>query len=335
MSTLVTGGTGFVGINIVRDLAEAGHDVIAVDVGAPDALAEQFVAPWAERVTWVTGDLTDAATLERAAAGKTIDRIVDAAAYTPYEDEERTHFRRTMDNNVGAHLNVLDLAVAQSVERVVFVSTMAVYTSEYYEEQTGDVVLAESLPCDPHHVYGISKQTCEGLLRRAGQLFGFETASVRLSQNWGTMERLTPFHSRMSIPYAWVRDAVAGTPIEVSPFGSGITNGRMLNMDHPYVQDTAAAIRGLLETSTLRHDLYNVSAGPPIYVDDMLAAMRAVAPDATFAEPVTADGPADRPSIALDTTRLVEDTGFAPAWDLERALAHCIAWRRATGFASD
>jgi nucleoside-diphosphate-sugar epimerase len=93
MATLVSGGTGFVGINIVRDLAENGHDVVSIDVGAPDELAERFLEPWRARVTWVTGDLLDAALLERVGREHSIDKIVHAAAYTPYGEQERTHFR--------------------------------------------------------------------------------------------------------------------------------------------------------------------------------------------------------------------------------------------------
>ncbi len=335
MTVLVSGGTGFVGINIVRDLIAAGHDVVSVDVGAPDRLAETFVDPWRDRLTWVTADLQDEKVAERVGREHEIERIVHAAAYTPYGDQEADNLRRTLDNNGTAILNLLDLAVATKAERFVSVSTMAVYTPEYFTVHDGHVTYAEDQPVDPHHAYGISKLFSEAALRRYGELLGVSGASVRLSQNWGPMERVTPYHAKMSIPYYWVRQATRGEPIEVSPHGTGITEGRCLNQDHPYVLDTAAAIRGLLTAPTLDHDLYNVSAGKPVYVDDMLTAIRAAAPDVTFVEPVAGDGPDDRPGIALDCTRLTEQTGFVPAFDLSTALADCIAWRRDNGFLGD
>src|SRR5581483_4253303 len=90
MATLVTGGTGFIGVNVVRELAAHGHAVVSIDVGPPDALTHRFLEPWRERVTWVTGDVLDAALLERVAADHPIERIVHAAAYTPYGDQEQT-----------------------------------------------------------------------------------------------------------------------------------------------------------------------------------------------------------------------------------------------------
>lgn len=333
MAVLVTGGTGFVGINIVRDLAEAGHDVVSVDVGAPDALAEHYLASWSERVTWLTGDLTDPQVLAR--VGADVDLVVHAAAYTPYEDQERTHFRHTIDNNLSSLLNLIDFVVERNVRRVIFVSTMAVYSPEYFTEPTGHVRYREDEPLDPHHVYGITKRTSEALLRRAAGTFGFESASVRLAQNWGPMERVTPFHARMSIPYHWVRQAAREEAITVSPHGFGITNGRRLNQDHPYVLDTAAAIRSLLVSPRLAHDVYNVSAGEPVFVDDLLAAMRTAQPEVRFAEPIEHDSAATSAAIALDIDRLTAETGFAPRFDLATALAHCIAWRRDAGFLGD
>ena len=61
MATLVTGGAGFVGANIVKELAARGHDVISLDVMAPDSLTQHFLGALASRVTFLTGDILDTA----------------------------------------------------------------------------------------------------------------------------------------------------------------------------------------------------------------------------------------------------------------------------------
>jgi nucleoside-diphosphate-sugar epimerase len=58
MPILVTGGLGFVGINLVRMLADEGETVVCADLGLPDEAARRFLAPVADRVVHVAADLT-------------------------------------------------------------------------------------------------------------------------------------------------------------------------------------------------------------------------------------------------------------------------------------
>ena len=63
MATLVTGGTGTIGSNIVRELASRGHDVISFDIVPVGELGLKDVESWAGQVTWVQGDIVDRAAL--------------------------------------------------------------------------------------------------------------------------------------------------------------------------------------------------------------------------------------------------------------------------------
>jgi nucleoside-diphosphate-sugar epimerase len=110
---LVTGGAGFLGINLVRHLLELGHQVTSLDLNA-------FDYPERPRIREVRGDIRDPATVADATRGA--DVVVHAAAALPlYPPEE---IRST---DVDGTRNVLEAALRAGVPRVVHVSSTAVY----------------------------------------------------------------------------------------------------------------------------------------------------------------------------------------------------------------
>ena len=328
MATLVTGGVGMIGSNVVRELASRGHDVISIDVEPVGELGLKDVAPWGGQVTWVEGDITDQGTLERMVAMTQIDKIIHNAAYTPYGDQEKDDWRRVIDVNLVGTVNMLELARRLAVGRFLNISSAGVYTSSDPTDQP----LKEDMPLSPGNTYGITKIAGEALTRRYSELHGIETATLRLSQNWGPMERVTPYRTRMALPYTWTRSVVRGEPIEASPFGSGITEGRLFNVDMPYVRDTAACVAAVLDAPKLTHQLYNISTGHPLSLHEMVDAMREACPEATFVEPVPREDASLERRLVLDVTRMKEDLGFVLSHNLVSALSDYVKWRRDLNF---
>jgi nucleoside-diphosphate-sugar epimerase len=110
----VTGGAGFLGINLARHLLERGYDVASLDRLPFD------YADCKDRVTAFTGDIRDRAAVDRAT--KDAEIVVHCAAALPlYTTEE------IMTTDVDGTRNVLEAAVAAGVKRVVHISSTAVY----------------------------------------------------------------------------------------------------------------------------------------------------------------------------------------------------------------
>ena len=110
---LITGGAGFLGINLCRHLLARGHEVVSLDIA-------DFSYPERERISEIRGDIRDQAAVDRALAD--VDTVVHAAAALPlYPPEE------IMTTDVDGTRNVLESARRHGVKRVVHISSTAVY----------------------------------------------------------------------------------------------------------------------------------------------------------------------------------------------------------------
>jgi len=110
---LVTGGAGFLGINLVRYLLDRSHEVVSLDVA-------DFDYPEKDRVTVVKGDIRSKTDVSRAIAG--VDIVVHCAAALPLYTKEQI-----FSIDIDGTRNVLDEAHRRNVQRCIHVSSTAVY----------------------------------------------------------------------------------------------------------------------------------------------------------------------------------------------------------------
>lgn len=113
MKILITGGSGFLGINLARYLLKKGHTVRSLDL-------LPFDYPEKDKVDWVLGDVRDRATVDRAMEG--VDVVVHCAAALPLYSREDI-----FSTEVDGTKNVLESAKAHGVDQVVHISSTAVY----------------------------------------------------------------------------------------------------------------------------------------------------------------------------------------------------------------
>ena len=160
MATMVTGGTGFVGSNVVRTLAQHGHEVICFDLVAPDILVRRYLQPWADQVTFVQGDILSLDDLERVARHSTVTKIVHAAVFTPSRTSniEMERSRSIVDINLVGTANLLDLACRMPLERFLYVSSEAVYGEGHCPSDT----LQEDAALRPGNLYAVTNSAATG-----------------------------------------------------------------------------------------------------------------------------------------------------------------------------
>lgn len=318
-SVLVTGGGGFVGVNLVRGLAERGWSVLATARRQPDALTTAFLTPVAERVTWLLGDVTDRAWLDATIARARLGAIVHAAAMTPTPAVEREQTHAVVSTNLTATLDVLEAARTNGVERVVFASSTGIYAGAARQRPR-----REDEPLRGHNLYAECKLASEGLVRAYAQLHDLQACSVRIGSVYGAMERPSNSRSGLSLVARLLPWALSGGHLRV--------HGADVGRDLIHASDVAAAVASVLAAPTLAHDVYNLASAESYPVRSVLDGMarhaRATweATDGGDAELIfTAEHHRD----GVDLSRLTADVGWRPQIDLADGLAHTLAWNAA------
>jgi nucleoside-diphosphate-sugar epimerase len=114
MRFLITGGAGFLGINLVRFLIHKGHQAVSLDIANFD------YADMIDKVVAYKGDIRDRAAVDRAMQG--VDQVVHCAAALPLYTKEQIY-----STDIDGTRNVLQSAYEQQVERVIHISSTAVY----------------------------------------------------------------------------------------------------------------------------------------------------------------------------------------------------------------
>lgn len=295
---LVTGGLGMIGAHTARALVDLGHEVVVT--GHRRTSVPSFLA---DRVTVESLDVTDRDAFLALADRHDITDIVHLAGSIP---SDPVSFFRT---DLAGLLNALDAARTWGVRRFAVASSLGVYIGRseipWHE---GLALPTAELP----HVIIAFKKAVEPLTTHSLQGSGVEPVVLRIGSTWGPlMDPESPFNY---IP-PYISAALRGeTPQPLYADAGG---------DSCYAPDAGRAIALLMTAETLRHDTYNVSSGRPYTNRELADAVQAVRSDARLE--LLAGGPSE--NAYLDITRLHDDTGFAPDFDLAKAVADYVAWR--------
>ena len=217
MKWLITGGCGFIGTSLIRNLQnEGGHQVRVLDnlsTGTRDDLAlvcdfqeviEGSIKDGPEGIELVVGDILDEQLAQTVAQG--VDVIVHLAANTgvgPSVEDPRAD----CNANVLGTFNYLEAARLNGIKRFVFASSGA---------PAGEVEppIHEELPPHPVSPYGASKLAGEGYCSAYARSFGVDTVALRFGNVYGPGS----VHKN-SVVAKFIRLALEKKPLEI--FGDG------------------------------------------------------------------------------------------------------------------
>lgn len=312
MTLLVTGATGHVGGEIVRQAMKRDMPVIAV---ARDAVGEAEVQAFPS-VKWLQCDLADTDAVMALTARNPIDACIHAAAISN-EAYARPDPHGAIATNVGATANLLEAARLASWRRFVLISTGSVFS---LNSDTTRPILEDQAP-GVANVYSTTKLCAELLTSMYRTEYGLSASTVRISWVFGP-PIISDQPMRGPIPSYLLR-ALQGIAIR--------EGGAEFAASFTYVADAAGGLLAAATAPELRHPIYHLGHGVNFTAGQAAAAVRSAVPGAVIeltggTEPWTRYTSLRGP---LAGDRLRADTGYSPTHTLEAGVRAYADWMRA------
>ena len=319
-SILVTGGAGYIGSHVVRQLGEAAEKVVVLD-----NLSRGF----RQAVTageLIVGDVGDSALVSRVLAKHRVDTVMHFAAST-IVPESVANPLEYYGNNTCNTRTLLQACLENDVKKFVFSSTAAVYgmlNEDYADEES---------PTRPINAYGTSKLVSEWMLRDVAAVSGLRYVALRYfnvagSDPGGRIGQATP-HATLLTKVAC--EVMVGKRPHVAVFGSDYPTPDGTGMrDYLHVEDLAAAHLNALHH--LRRGgkslTLNVGYGHGYSVREVLRMVETVG-GKPLAIREEGRRPGDPAYLVARADRIRQELGWRPRYDdLEAIVAHSLAWER-------
>ena len=319
-SVLVTGGAGYIGSHVVRQLGEAGERVVVLD-----NLSKGF----RQAVTsgeLVVGDVGDYALVSRLLAEHGVDTVMHFAAFTIVPESVALPLKY-YGNNTCSTRGLLQACIENQVKHVVFSSTAAVYGMPQ------DGYASEESPTQPINAYGTSKLMSEWMLRDVAAVNPLRYVALRYfnvagSHPGGQIGQSSPGATLLTKVAC---EAMVGKRPHVSIFGTDYSTPDGTGVrDYLHVEDLAAAHLNALgylrdggKSTTL-----NVGYGHGYSVREVLRMVEQIGGKAlTIREEARRAG--DPAYLVSKADRIRTELGWRPRYDdLSAIVSSSLAWEK-------
>jgi nucleoside-diphosphate-sugar epimerase len=304
---LVTGGAGFIGSSMVREILRRGERVRVLDnfaTGHRNNLAEVL-----HQIELCELDIADLARVRSACEGADYVLHLAALASVPRSVQDPLTTHRV---NVDGTLNVLLAARDAKVRRVVYAASSSAYGD------TPTRPKRETMPANPISPYGVSKLAAEMYCQVFMQVYGLETVCVRYFNIFGPRQDPTsPYSAVLSL---FISALLEGKRPTI--FGDGEQS-----RDFTYVDNAVDASLRACTAAGAAGSVLNVATGERHTLNETLASLQKII--GSTVEPVHAPPRSgDIRHSQADISLARELLGYRPVISFEEGLKRTVAWYR-------
>jgi nucleoside-diphosphate-sugar epimerase len=306
---LITGGAGFIGSNLARFVLSQGHQVVVLDnfsTGKRENIIEIL-----DQITLIEGDIRNKKDIADAMDGCEAIFHQGALGSVPrsIDDPVTSH-----DVNVNGTINVLEVARAKGIKRIVFAASSSAYGNQPLSPKHEDMPV---LPISP---YAASKAACEAYLQAYSDAYRLETVSLRYFNVFGP--RQDPFGAYAAVIPAFVSKLLKNESPVV--FGDGEQS-----RDFCYIDNVCHAnwLAAHAPVENCDGKPLNIACNESVSLNQILAKLR---------ELLQIDIPAiyqperagDVMHSLADIRRAEEKIGYVPSIKFDEGLEKAIDWYR-------
>jgi nucleoside-diphosphate-sugar epimerase len=301
---LITGGLGFIGTNLRRYLTTQGEDILSVDWVAGGTIFSEVQRN--EKVKMLSCSILDLPGLITLMKDFGVDTIIHLAMLM----EGRGTLHESLQVNIQGTINVLEAARINKLRRITFISSSAVYS----DEKEGKHDEKERLAISSRSFIGDNKIIGEILNYLYKKRYGTENVIIRLPWVYGPMYKGTNPVRKM------VEAAVRDEPIILDAAGED-------EYEFLYVDDCVKGVSQIHLRKHLRFDIYNVGFGNSCSLNQVYEAIKKEVPSTRIS---FKNGQKEKPkkAIVLDISRVTQEVGYQPHFDIGAGVRAYIEWTR-------
>lgn len=312
---LITGGLGFIGSTIARELVECGAQITLVDSLTPEYggnLAN--IAGIEERVRVNISDVRDEHSFRFLIRDQ--DVLFNLAGQTSHVDSMAEPYT-DLDINARSQLSILEACRHHNPDaRVVFASTRQIYGRPRY------LPVDEQHPLQPVDVNGINKLAGEWYHLVYGEVYGIRTCILRMTNTYGPRMRVKD--ARQTFLGFWFRLLLEGRALQVW--------GGAQRRDFNYVDDAVRAFLLAAVREEAVGKVYNLGDAHVLTLEDLAEQLTSMAPGSYE----VVSFPEERLRIDIgdyfgDFAKIQAELGWAPAVPLEEGLRRTVDYYRRHG----